>query len=246
MCFHQRAVNKKQTNKRLFSLNTKSDKTASKIRQRAFHFLENSAGLQAQKPSLLKNSYLLSSPGLVHGLVPRYSKHGPQTYPAGNQGSWFYKTRSISFTVDVLSCASTQGPPGSEMASLLVKGLGRHHSLFFIVVRRHWQEAAVLSKTVDADQEYRKDSNAIQWSSGVLLPVTALSSLCTAWVEEKPEDAFCRSRVWELARVKASQGGSVKTLPRHSLPSQLKSEDKDGVAESGPGGKWKSFVLRDA
>lgn len=132
------------------------------------------------------------------------------------------------------------------MASLLVKGRGRLHSLFFIVVRRHWQEAAVLSKTVDADQEYRKDSNAIQWSSGVLLPVTALSFLCTAWLEEKPEDAFCRSRVWELARIKARQGGNVNTLPRHSLPSQLKSKDKDGVAETGPGGKWKSFVLRDA
>lgn len=60
MCFHQRAVNKKQTNKPLFSLNTKSGKTASEIRQKAFHFLENSAGLQAQKPSLLK--ILICSP----------------------------------------------------------------------------------------------------------------------------------------------------------------------------------------
>lgn len=59
MCFHQRAVNKK-TNKRLFSLNTKSDKTASKIRKKAFHFLENSAGLQVQKASLLK--ILICSP----------------------------------------------------------------------------------------------------------------------------------------------------------------------------------------
>lgn len=66
--------------------------------------------------------------------------------------------------MDVLSCTSTQGLPGSEMASLLVKGLDRLHSLFFIV-KRPWQEAAALTRTVDADQEYRKDSNAIQWSS---------------------------------------------------------------------------------
>lgn len=75
--------------------------------------------------------------------------------------------------MDVLSCTSTQGLPGSEMASLLVKGLDRLHSLFFIV-RRHWQEAAALTRTEDADQEYRKDSNAIQWSSRSLAACDSL------------------------------------------------------------------------
>jgi hypothetical protein len=59
--------------------------------------------------------------------------------PEGKRGSFCYlkkpKNKNPSFTLKVLFCTFTQGLPGSEITSLLVKGLGGLHSLFFIVVR---------------------------------------------------------------------------------------------------------------
>lgn len=219
MCFHQTAVNKK-TNKQTTPF------TEYKIRQNCLQNQTKSIPLSREFSRFagsetlpVKNSYLFKSLGLMSVVSFPSTQNMAYKHTLG-------RTREADFIkpeafLSPWMCCPAH-PPRAYLAlkwlpcwSKDLIGSTHCFSLWRDPGKRQqlWLELWMLIRNTG------RTAMPSSGHPGVLLPKTASSSLCTALARQKPENAFCRSRVWKLARVKANQGSNLNTLPRHSLPS---------------------------